>query len=558
MSSQVFEDSLDLFIDLLEVQETAANWKAFPNVLPTGQSETRRFRTIILENDFLRATIVPALGGRLLSLFDKRFQSESLRDIRHLRATQYGDTSVVEAGVVFGNSDGYRPNSLGACDTRISQADEEGEASEVFVGEFHSGYECSHWIRYQLGEDAVLRVEVTIQNRSLQYIKNEFDVIKIFSEGAEKVRSEQFAQFGRVGILAAAGTIEYLEGGVLKRGCVSLAPRQVDSFSFCLTCVPIGMTANHIDVHASCHLGKSVQIAANASMLNHRLLVQNTAGETFEMPINLYPEKLFEADLTGIPGTVLVAQLKDESNHILSTIPNHLPDPVHVQQTQPFEFEISSSLSEPQLLSQLSNPLLRLPSLIELAAHYTESGDYQAADRCYEQALLYNGDDPLLWWAKAANKRLGGIDADAPEKLELLNAHFLSPLEPCLRGEAFLSMPQTHGKEKSPVLVPLSEVPEQFIEVACRLIEAKMYVDAGRFLDEALRHHSFAMLHYLAAALYLDKSSMKIEAADQLRLGNHASFPPFSYRREEKWALNVLQKGFPLDKAFQDRAKSFG
>ena len=59
MASQVFEDALDLYIDLLEVVPEMGNsgdehtWKSipFPNVVPTGQSESRRFRTIILENE---------------------------------------------------------------------------------------------------------------------------------------------------------------------------------------------------------------------------------------------------------------------------------------------------------------------------------------------------------------------------------------------------------------------------------------------------------------------------------------------------------------------------
>jgi hypothetical protein len=557
MPSQVFEDSLDLYIDLLEVQATDPISGAFPNVKPTGQSESRRFRTIILENDYLRATIVPALGGRLLSLFDKRFQSECLKDIRHLRSTPYNESSIVEAGIVLGNEFGYRPNSLGPCDTKLIHTESKEDAAEVIVSEIHSGSSLTHLIRYQMGEQAVLRVEVTIQNRSLEYVECQQNELKIFSQGSEEVRSETFAQYGRIGILADPGTVEYTGHKSLRRGISVLAPRQVDSFAFQLIGIPSGIQVTHIDEQTCCQLGKTLQIAAHEPKLNHRLLVQNTAGETFEMPVTLHPEKLFGADLTSVPGSVLVAQLKDESNHIISTISNHVPNPVQVQTFTAPKIPIPKSAKRPQLLSQLSNPHLRLTSLIELAALATESGDHQAADRCYEQALLFNGDDPLLWWAKSANKRLGGLDADAPEKLELLNAHFLSPLEPCLRAEAFLSMPQTHGKEKSPVLEPLSEVPEVFIDVACRLIEARMYVDAGRFIDESLRHHSFAMLHYLAAALYVDKSSMKIEAADQLRLGNHAPFPPFPYRLQEKWALKVLLKAFPTDRTLKERVEHF-
>jgi len=41
-----------------------------PRLRSTGDEEMRTFRTLLLENPYLRLTIVPALGGRVLSLFD--------------------------------------------------------------------------------------------------------------------------------------------------------------------------------------------------------------------------------------------------------------------------------------------------------------------------------------------------------------------------------------------------------------------------------------------------------------------------------------------------------
>src|SRR6266536_3061175 len=39
---------------------------------------SRRFRMVVLENDFLRVEVAPELGGRVYSLFDKRIGQELL------------------------------------------------------------------------------------------------------------------------------------------------------------------------------------------------------------------------------------------------------------------------------------------------------------------------------------------------------------------------------------------------------------------------------------------------------------------------------------------------
>src|SRR5207237_1444363 len=92
------------------------------------------------------------------------------------------------------------------------------------------------------------------------------------------------------------------------------------------------------------------------------------------------------------------------------------------------------------------------------------SGDFAEADQRLEQALLYNAEDHLAWWMKAMAKRLSGEAAE--EVPELLNAHYLAPLEPALRAESFLAQPVSMDREPNPLLKPLAEYPESFVEVA--------------------------------------------------------------------------------------------
>src|SRR4051812_4983335 len=79
MPTQVFEETIELEIGLIEAETPSPKGgekhKAsypYPFLRPTGQRQHRAFRSIVLENPFLRATVVPALGGRILSLQDKR------------------------------------------------------------------------------------------------------------------------------------------------------------------------------------------------------------------------------------------------------------------------------------------------------------------------------------------------------------------------------------------------------------------------------------------------------------------------------------------------------
>jgi hypothetical protein len=581
MASQVFEDALDLYIDLLEVVPEVGNsgeehtWKSspFPNVVPTGQSESRRFRTIILENEYLRLTLVPALGGRLLSVYDKRFSHECLRGWKTIKAEVVDGTSMLPFGVVFSGCKGTRANSLGSTDSMLLHPQDEGDAAEVIVAEVHSGSEISHQIRYILPPASnSFRMEVTVQNRSNKVVHGVHPSISVFGSNSHFSDTLEFCKVGDLAFTYVPGSLvaeaqeltPSVDFGSLSRTLGWMSPRQVDSFSISVYPLPAGMSPTYVGHEMVAELGSELKVCAGVPLLNHKLVVQTQTGDSFEMPVSIHPEKVLEVDLGTVPGHVFVSQVKSDLGVVVGTIPDCVlgrePIEINAELLTPSSGTSSeinfSSLSDGALELLLANAHHRVGALIEMASRFTLAGDYEKADRTYEQALLYNGDDPLLWWAKAANKRLGGLDVDVEEKLELLNAHFLSPLEPCLRAEAFLGLPQTHGKERSTLLESLSEVPEMFIEVACQLIDARMYGDAMRFIDEALRHQSFAMLHYLAAALYCEKSQMVAEGVNHLHQGHRANYPPYPYRLAEKWAISALVARFPDDSVLRTRFMS--
>jgi hypothetical protein len=167
-------------------------------------------------------------------------------------------------------------------------------------------------------------------------------------------------------------------------------------------------------------------------------------------------------------------------------------------------------------------------------------------DQELEQALLYNAEDHLAWLAKAVYKRIA--EGPQSESAELLNAHYLAPLEPALRAEGFLTQPQSQGREANPILKPLKESPEQFIEAACLLLDMHLLSEASRFIDEALRHEDLPMLRYLQAFALLSGTKMSVDAAEHIAAAAGKPFaPPFPWRRREIAVLEYLLSAFPND-----------
>jgi len=86
MSTEVYEDALELEIGLIEAttlepnaDEAQRRSYPYPLLRPVpGRMVPRTLPTVVLENQYLKATFVPALGGRLLRLFDKGLNLEVL------------------------------------------------------------------------------------------------------------------------------------------------------------------------------------------------------------------------------------------------------------------------------------------------------------------------------------------------------------------------------------------------------------------------------------------------------------------------------------------------
>jgi tetratricopeptide (TPR) repeat protein len=566
---EVYEDSLELQVGLLEavVPETREEFGGcypYPPLRSLDRQEKRAFRTAVLENDHLKATFLPDLGGRLLSLLDKSTNTEVLPRNSILRPTF---DSVRHAGIPDGlqiTLDGRdRLNSMGS----VSYAAEPGdEIAGLWFAEAAGPISWhAHW---QLAEDrAELILEVRAFNRTL-VSRPYTGGLLVWNPGARLFSApEGFVIWNDP---ADSGLAIWEDGAVLSgasqmmgQSVISrapqgfqLAPRQMDSYK--LTLVPFSKIGEPVAASKAVLMGRNtpkVSLRVPGILAKGKMVLLTHDGQTLEAATNLDAGSRFEAEL---PQNVAeIAVLDAEKNtllrHSLGSSLDEVamgdPEPFTLLEQDPFDAEATPRT----LLAQTLHPSLKSPANTALALHACREGRFNAASDALEQALLHNGEDHLNWWLKAVLQRLLGESGE--EQPELLNAHYLAPLEPSLRAESFLSQPMAGGMEANPILNPLRDTPEAFIEVGCLLLSVGLYQEANRWLDEALRHVDLAMLRYLQAFTLMQGSRMQTDAASQVAAGGRLPFgPPFPWREIESRALSSLLEAFPQDEILRKYA----
>jgi len=565
----------------------------------------RTFRTIILENSYVRATLLPGLGGRIISLFDKRTGSEILRRHTAIEPQPCGRRGAsVREGIQLFLDGQERLNALGNVSTQIEFATDDNADAVVWIAETFSGTGLSFHLKVSLPPDrAELRFEARVLNRWLRP-QDYNGLLSVYLGDGKSDGNRVFSSDRNVGIAMYSDGLPF-DGTEFRDGCLryarfsetrSLAPRQVDAWS--LTLVPMSGLGSLVGAcrEASVSLDSGVlRIQCTEQRLGHKLLLLTEDGQTLEAKVDLYPENLLEIPLNGLKPVSLVLkdpgkreilrldglQRSDEQRYSADreqrfsvealersrNFDRPLPDFADSVPGEP-EDEPQQAPSNARTLQRFnasrvprSNALTTTSPIIDLqraafdisTRHLVhtllgmkalaEKRNFEACE-LFEQALMYNADDPLAWWAKALALRLSDEDNQA----ELLNAHYLAPMEPALRAESFLSQPISLDAASNPLLAPLEENPEEFIEVACLLIECGLFDQASRWIDEAIRHRDLPMLRYLMAYCLMKATKLNAEASDQIRLAAVTPIgPPFPFRDVERVAIDALREAFPGD-----------
>src|SRR4029077_12774767 len=79
MGIEAYEATIELTIGSVEAEAPRAGGDAchrhaypYPVLTTTSRVTTTTFRSFVIENALLKATVIPALGGRIVGLLDKR------------------------------------------------------------------------------------------------------------------------------------------------------------------------------------------------------------------------------------------------------------------------------------------------------------------------------------------------------------------------------------------------------------------------------------------------------------------------------------------------------
>lgn len=551
MASEVFEDVLELEIDLIEAifptLDRPILGYPMPELRRTGARDVRPFRSVILENEFLRISLLPELGGRIWSVHDKRQNLELLPNTGRIAVAEGGIRGAFcDQGIQVVLDGVDRSNAMGQVLFQVLPADDGESSSGVRFADFLTGGTLSlDWTVGLAHDAATIEFEVRIQNRSLDVGCGCLAGLRV---GGRHVAANVMEVEGRS--LFALSSKEYAlpfsADGAWLRSAASfeLGPRQVDTFRFCVTPYASIGDFTAANEHVACCLGPTrLVVQSSARRRSQTILILTSSGQTMEAAADLHPERPLDMALEGaVAGAQGVAVLDADRAVILNT----QSAPAQSVEGEPVAgCAILRVSAVEDLWLSTRRAEMRAQAYLRLAIHSIQSAELADADRLLELSLLYNGDDSLVWWLKSVVCRLKGDQQN--ERPELLNAHFLAPLEPALRAEGFLSQPHDGNADPHPILTPLDAQPELFVEVACLLIESCLWEQAARFLDEALRHEKLAMLHLLMSYCLLVGSRMDMEAAQHaFAAGQLADQPPFPFRTIERVALSTVNERFSI------------
>lgn len=556
-----------------------------PALAKTGARHSVEQRAVILENEHLSATVLIDLGGRLHSLVDKRTGVETLAATSSLAVLDAGPRGAwVESGIQIVAGTSMRPNSLGPVDRLVREPREPDEPGSLILHEIVPGLGLSWHATYSLAPDrAELEMDFRMTNRGFHAAAGDSG-IRCAVPGGTVFRLEN-------GLAAVqrnqdAGIVLEWSPGVFERaewsdpalillhdgtpGCL-LGPRLSASWS--LRIIPFSGLGRLVAASAGVAVGMSddsMALVASRSRQGGKLFLLGGSGQSLEAPASLQAGDVQRFRLEGAAAAPVRWLLRDDQGADLVSWERARPwEPLAngtgwtptTLEPEGWDAPRLRALEEalaridqgedpsPWLSMAAKDPRTRPASLVLLAMRALASGDLARADALLEDALGANAEDALAWWLKAVCQRRLGASEERPE---LLNAHFLAPLEPALRSEALLGQGAGGAASPGSVLSPLRDDPEALIEVACLLLDAGLADDASVWLDEAIRVHDCAMLRYLAAWNHLRASGMQAEAALHVKeASQREGEPPLPWRDLERRALRELSDRFPNDRGIR-------
>lgn len=581
MSSRAFEENFEATVPTVETVAASEGMPAYPHqsLRATGDSTSMSFRSVVLENPYLRVTVCPDLGGRIVRILDKRTGTEVL-PTGSMELNDNGSRGVsLISGISFFGDEHNSPTSMSQVEFVLHQPDEDKGSAAVMTFALLVGSGLSLQTCFTLPPDSSqVLVEMRVHNRTVMPVRYDCGCcVGLAPDSAYCVYNGELD----IGIHFDGAEVDDL-GDVYCADEQVLAPRDVVVHR--MRIVPHtglgGYVAGSPDMVANV-VSSELRLLSTRPITDCKVFLQTSDGQTLETNADLDPTSVFRANL---PKDARSVSVRDRDKRELLSF--DIGAPVEEQEDVPYSFvgealdsaanhvlqgRPPSSIDE-QILTDSSQvhskePVIENPHALPMhlrgIAHLTAAkqaiarGELRAAEASLGDALSTLADDPLTWWLKAVVQRLiGEAEEDRPE---LLNAHFLSPMEPALRAESYLSQDQAQGSEPNPILKPLVADPDALHECVHLLVEAGLFGEASRLIDEAQRHKEHPLLRYMLAWCLLRGTRMAAEASEQVRKAGEAEIePPFPWRPFELRAVKDLSTEFPDDVRLQSLLKLIG
>lgn len=283
---------------------------------------------------------------------------------------------------------------------------------------------------------------------------------------------------------------------------------------------------------AFARLDKGTLKISSAETRKQQLLLVGSEGRTFETRIDLSPTELIEMPLASLPGDLSIFQLRDEGGRIiLSSKPDKTAETILEVQEIPSLDNVL--LDEAALKSAARIPSVSAAATFALGLLALREQRWEDAVDFFEDAAILRGDNPLVWWAKNWCLRY----LDQQNEHDLANAHFLAPLDPALRADAYLNAPE--DSKPDPLLDAWGDDPQPYLEVADLLASAGLAEPRARWLEEARRRAPCSLIELLLAAAHLEHGR-EMAAAEHVSFAAKAPNRAIAQRPSEILAVRAV------------------
>lgn len=163
------EEKLPMFFEKRVYQGSSG--KVYPNPVTekiSDKKELREYDAVILENDYIYVIVLPELGGRIYTAYDKSNGYDFIYHNRVIKPALVGLLGPwISGGIEFNWPQHHRPSTFRRINSRIFEYDDGSTA--VCVGEIENmfGLEQVAYIRIY-PDKAYIEISVRVYNRSEQ------------------------------------------------------------------------------------------------------------------------------------------------------------------------------------------------------------------------------------------------------------------------------------------------------------------------------------------------------------------------------------------------------